>query len=225
MNENDWSDDIEHILNKIRNNCVILSKYNKDQYYKYKGYLKYFRIPTIILSAIGSVVSVGFKPYLIQDTISITTCFIGLTVGIVNSIELFLTIQTIMEQSLIHSKEFYLLSINIYKTLLLDRTNRIIPGKDFLETTYSDYCKLYESSELIDKKKIDSLAPIDDNNETFKKILKRRITGQHNNNFKDIYLQINNLEEKIENLKHETKIDILDEVISDNIEEKIDINI
>ena len=102
----EWSDDIEDILNKIRINCVTLTRYHKEKYYEYKGYLKYFRIPTIILSAITSVVSVGFKPYMDQNTISITTCFIGLSVGIINSIELFLTIQTIMEKSLNHSKDF-----------------------------------------------------------------------------------------------------------------------
>ena len=157
----EWSDDIEDILNKIRINCVTLTRYHKEKYYEYKGYLKYFRIPTIILSAITSVVSVGFKPYMDQNTISITTCFIGLSVGIINSIELFLTIQTIMEKSLNHSKDFYLLSIDIYKTLLLDKEHRYISGKDYLENRYTEYCKLIENAELINQKINDSLLPIE----------------------------------------------------------------
>ena len=161
FNKFQWSKDIENVLDKIRINCVTLTKYNKEQYYKYKGYLKYFRIPTIILSAVGSVVSVGFKPYLTQDTISITTCFIGLTVGIVNSVELFLTIQSNMEKSLSHSKDFYLLSIDIYKILSLETEHRYISGKDYLETKYNEYCKLIESAELIDQKINDSLLPLE----------------------------------------------------------------
>lgn len=164
---NDWSDDIEIILNKIRINCITLSNYNNKQYYKYKGYLKYFRIPTIILSAVGSVVSVGFKPYMSQNDISITTCFIGLTIGIVNSIELFLTIQTIMEKSLTHCKDYYILSISIYKMLILERNHRVISGRDFLETSYTEYCKLIETSDPVDKNLTDNLLPIDEEPKNF----------------------------------------------------------
>lgn len=36
-----------------------------------KGYLKYFRIPTKILSGMNSVFSVGLQPYVSQGIISI----------------------------------------------------------------------------------------------------------------------------------------------------------
>jgi hypothetical protein len=155
-----WTNDIEFILDKIRINCVILSKYHKKQYYKYKGYLKYFRIPTIVLSAVSSIVSVGLKPYFTQNTISISVCLMGLIVGIINSLELFLTIQTIMEKSLTTSKEFYLLSIEIYKILLLEKEHRFDKGRNTLIECYNNYCKLIESAELMGNSINDKLLPI-----------------------------------------------------------------
>ena len=77
-----WSDDIENVLGKIRENCIMMSNYHKIRYYNFKSLLKYFRIPTIILSAANSVFSVGLQPYMQQETISLITCMIALFVGI-----------------------------------------------------------------------------------------------------------------------------------------------
>ena len=65
------SQDLEKILNDIRRNSVTLSVAHKKSYFKMKEKLKYFKIPTIILSAFNSVFSVGLQPYIEQKTISI----------------------------------------------------------------------------------------------------------------------------------------------------------
>ena len=155
-----WSDDIENVLGKIRENCIMMSNYHKIRYYNFKSLLKYFRIPTIILSAANSVFSVGLQPYMAQETISLITCMIALFVGIINSIELFLAIQSTMEQELTTSKDFYILSIDIYKILLLNRNHRSIDGKTFLDDKYSVYCKLFEGSQLMNKEINDRLVPL-----------------------------------------------------------------
>ena len=155
-----WSDDIENVLGKIRENCILMSDYHKTRYYYFKGLLKYFRIPTIILSAANSVFSVGLQPYMQQETISLITCMIALFVGVINSIELFLAIQSTMEQELTTSKDFYILSIDIYKILLLHRNHRSIDGKTFLDDKYSIYCKLFEGSQLMNKEINDRLVPL-----------------------------------------------------------------
>ena len=155
-----WSDDIENVLGKIRENCIMMSNYHKMRYYNFKSLLKYFRIPTIILSAANSVFSVGLQPYMQQETISLITCMIALFVGIINSIELFLAIQSTMEQELTTSKDFYILSIDIYKILLLNRNHRSIDGKTFLDDKYSVYCKLFEGSQLMNKEINDRLVPL-----------------------------------------------------------------
>ena len=159
-NPTQWSDDIENVLGKIRENCILMSDYHKTRYYYFKGLLKYFRIPTIILSAANSVFSVGLQPYLEQETISLITCMIALFVGVINSIELFLAIQSTMEQELTTSKDFYILSIDIYKILLLHRNHRSIDGKTFLDDKYSIYCKLFEGSQLMNKEINDRLVPL-----------------------------------------------------------------
>jgi hypothetical protein len=159
-NPTQWSNDIENVLGKIRENCIMMSNYHKIRYYNFKSLLKYFRIPTIILSAANSVFSVGLQPYMGQETISLITCMIALFVGVINSIELFLAIQSTMEQELTTSKDFYILSIDIYKMILLNRNHRSIDGKTFLDDKYSIYCKLFEGSQLMNKEINDRLVPL-----------------------------------------------------------------
>jgi len=181
--ENEWTLDVENVLCKIRQNAGLLSKYHKKRYYRYKGYLKYFRIPTIVFSAISSVISVGLQPYISQNNVSLITCLISLGVGIINSLELFLTIQTTMENELINSKEFYLLSIDIYKTLLLEPTHRGIGGQAYLDEKYNLYCKLIENSELIKTSIRDKLVYIEVNKKNRNLINITNHPIRPNNNF------------------------------------------
>jgi hypothetical protein len=160
---NDWSSDIETVLEQIRVNSVILSKEHKTKYLYLKGILRYFRVPVILISSIASVSSVGLQSYMDQQLISAITCLLSLTCGIIGSIELFLAIQTSMENELMASKDYYILSIEIFKILTLDRENRSIGGKTFLEASYSTYVKLIENSNIIDNKISDRLAHIDKN--------------------------------------------------------------
>jgi len=158
---NDWSSDIENVLEQIRINCVMMSKEHKNKYLFLKGILRYFRIPIILISSVASVASVGLQPYLDQQTISVITCLLSLTCGIIGSIELFLAIQSSMENELMASKDYYILSIEIFKVLTLDRENRSMDGKSFLETSYGTYVKLIENSNILDEKIADRLAFID----------------------------------------------------------------
>ena len=58
-----WSNDMELVLDNIRKNSLLLSEHHKKAYLYYRSYLKYFRIPTIILSALNSVISIGLSAY------------------------------------------------------------------------------------------------------------------------------------------------------------------
>jgi len=156
----DWTKDIEKVLEQIRINCVILSKQHKERYFNLKGTLQYFRLPVIILSGINSIVYVGFQPYFEQGTISMMTCLLALTCSIIGSIELYLSIQKSMENDLLASKDYYILSIDIYKTLILSEEHRPIPAKEYLEKKYGEYVKLFENSNLLTKKMIDELNPL-----------------------------------------------------------------
>ena len=160
----DWSEDIEKILENIRLNSIILSTYHKDRYYHYKGHLKYFKLPLIVLSSITSIASVGMTPYMEQGDISLLTCLLSLVSAILASIELYLGIQKNMEQELIASRNFLLLAYSIYKVLNLQVEHRVEKGRLFLDETYNEYIKLVENANLTKSKRMkDALAPIDEN--------------------------------------------------------------
>ena len=161
---NHWTDEIEEICEKLRINCINLSEYHRKRFYHFKSYGKWFRLPLIILASLNSTASVGLQPVLDQQIISGITCLIGMIMGVLGSLELYLGIQAAMELELKHSKEYYTLAIHLYKTLALRRENRLEDGKEYLNERYSMYIKLCESSNLLDKKmKDDLLAKIPDN--------------------------------------------------------------
>ena len=155
-----WSNDMELVLDNIRKNSLLLSEHHKQAYLYYRSYLKYFRIPTIILSALNSVISIGLSAYVPQNFVSEITCVVSLVCGIITSIELYLNIQKYMESELMMSKDFYILSTDIFKALALDRANRGMDGKTFLDNNYSTYCKLIENSNVSSTEMADNLTPI-----------------------------------------------------------------
>ena len=155
-----WSDDIENVLESIRHNASVMSDHHKKNYAYYKEKLKFYKIPVIIISGINSVVSVGLQPYMDQGAISAATCLLSLVCGIIGSIELFLRISDGMETELAASKDFYLLAINIYKTLTLERKRRHEGGKEYLDHVYNTYTKLIEDAQVINTKIRDKLADV-----------------------------------------------------------------
>lgn len=156
----DWTTDIEFVLENIRVNCVVLSKEHKRQYFIFKDILQYFRLPLIIISGINSIVSVGLQPYVTQRIISMVTCLLALICSIIGSIELYLAIQKSMENEMNSQRDYYLMSVDIYKTLSLSREHRPVPAKDYLEKQYNSYCKLIENSNTVMKRLDDRLAPL-----------------------------------------------------------------
>jgi hypothetical protein len=138
-----------------------LSKLHKQRYFELKSNLKYYRLPVIILNGANSIIAVGLQPYADQGTISLATSLIALTCGIIGSIELYLGIQKRLENDMISQRDYYLLGVDIYKTLSLNKNNRPIPAKDFLEKSYNTYTKLIESSSTLARIKGDKLIPIE----------------------------------------------------------------
>lgn len=158
---NDWSGDIEKILEDIRRNSVVLSDYHKEKYYYYKGHLKYFKLPLIVLSSITSIASVGLDTYIPQSDISLITCLLSLASAIIGSIELYLGIQKNMETEMIASRNFLILAYDIFKTLHLEANNRKVNGKIYLDEKYNEYIKLVEQANLVRSNQLtDSLAII-----------------------------------------------------------------
>lgn len=144
-----WTSDIEQILDQVRENSVWLSQHHKKKYFYYKNVSDYFRIPTIFISSIASVASVGLTSYVSQENISGIVCLLSLTVGIINSIELYLRIQDNLEIELTTSKSYYALSIDLHKLLNLSQINREGDPKIILNEYYKRYEDLIQDSNLL----------------------------------------------------------------------------
>ena len=155
------SDDIETILDKIRRNSIQLNYAHKQKYEKLKNKLVYFRLPTICLSAINSVFSVGLSAYMKQQDVSVINCLISLICGIIVSVELYLQIEKAMSIEYDVSKSYYLLGIEIQRFLLTKRENRTIDCQPFLDKSYNQYTKLFENSRLLKKSIHDNLTDLE----------------------------------------------------------------
>jgi hypothetical protein len=160
----DYDVSIEKILNNIRQNCIEMSKYHKKRYFELSYSIKYYRLPVIIFNGINSIIAVGLQKYISQEILSLLTSLIALTCSIIGSIELYLRIQKRLENDLISQRDYYILSIDIYKTLNISIANRPVPAKEYLEKTYNVYIKLIENSDILNNKLIDLLIPIEMNN-------------------------------------------------------------
>ena len=144
-----WTGDIEQILNDLRVNSVYLSNFHKKRYFYYKKVATCFKLPTILVSAAASVVSVGLTNYISQEHISAITCLMSLFVGILNSTELYLRIQDNLEIELTTSKAYYALSIDLHKTLNLNQINRQGEPRLVLEEYYKRYEDLIQQGNLL----------------------------------------------------------------------------
>jgi hypothetical protein len=107
--------DTESILEKIRINSAKLSKHHKKYYLYLKEKQKWFKVPIIILGSINTVLSISLSQYTVWSDIII--CMINLALTIIGSIEMFLEIGKNIEKNYILQREYYILSIDIFKTL------------------------------------------------------------------------------------------------------------
>lgn len=145
----DWSDDIEHILEEINHNCGIMSCHHKKYYLVLTGQLIYFRLPLIVMSSANSILAIGLSSFVeSQTTVSGINSLISLLCAIISSVELFLQIQKRSETELLSHREYYLLGIKISSMIKLDRKHRQIEGLTFLNSVMSDYTSLFESSNV-----------------------------------------------------------------------------
>lgn len=155
--------DVEQILDNLRINSVNLADYHRKRFYHFKSYGKYFRIPIIVLSSITASASVGLQPVVRQDVISGITCLLGFGIAVISSIEMYLGIQTAMDQEIALSHDYYSLAIDIFKCLNLSREHRSDEPKSYLDKKYSEYKALRETSSLLKRKlNMDLLAIIPD---------------------------------------------------------------
>ena len=232
MINNNWTEEVNNILEKIRKNSIELSNRHRLNFYEYKGYSKYFDIPIIIVSVLSSSFSVGATSFLNQELVSVSTCGISMLVAILTSIKLYLQLDENIKKEFEMSKSFHTLALDLYMVLNLKTDQRNGDGLEYLNKKYSDYIKLIESSNLLRKHlKKDFLLEIEsyllndnssvDTNEELTKdnfnLFQNEITDVE----QEKNIELTNIEEQNE----ERKIESTKQNDNDNKKTTIDLNI
>jgi len=152
-----WSSDIEDILSAVCQNSILLGKEHKKRYFKLQNQLRFFKIPTIILSSVNAVFSVSLSTFISQDRVSLLCSFISLITTIITSVELYLQVEKQMSIELDSSKSYQILAVEIQKILSLNRVNRTIDSGAFLDKCVAEYQKLFDASCIIEMQIKDNL--------------------------------------------------------------------
>jgi len=113
------------------------------------------------MSSLNATASVGLQKFVAQKWISLTTCIIGMLIGTITAVEMYLNITANMDLEMKQAKEYYTLAIDIYRITRLPESQRGEDGNSYLSKKYSLYHKLKEASNLLHKKmKVDTLGMI-----------------------------------------------------------------
>ena len=153
-----WNNETKTILDKIRLRSIKLSNKHRATALSYEHVSRYFDIPIIVLSTISS--SLGSNKFIPEQDKNSINLFISMFVTIATSVKLYLNITSNLNQEIALSREYYVLSIDIYKNLNLPLDIRPDPVQ-YLNECYSQYVKLIEQSTLNNKIKKDELLKIE----------------------------------------------------------------
>jgi hypothetical protein len=144
-----WTRDIIIILDKIRKNSYNLHKKHTKRYIEYKSLSRYFDLPVIVLSVFSS--SFSSLDVIDEQNRNVVSVGISMFIAVLTSIKLYLNLNNTINDENALSKEYYTLSINIYKILNLDEENRNVDAEQYLNDSYSQYVKLTEQSTILYK--------------------------------------------------------------------------
>ena len=157
---NNWNDNVMGILDKIRRNSYAMSEKHRRRFLEFSSMSKYFDLPVIVCSVFSSSFS-GLNSVPVEKSTMITTS-ISMFIAVLTSIKLYLNLSSNINEEIGLSKDFYILSIDIFKVTQLNQDDRHIDPLEFVNGCYSRYIKLIEASSLLRKNiKNDELVNID----------------------------------------------------------------
>jgi len=130
-----WNDEVISLLDKIRINSYTLSEKHRKRFIQFSGQTKYFDVPIIVCSVFSSSFgSLGTVP--IKKTQLITTA-ISMFIAIITSVKLYLNLASNITSEIGLSKDFYILSVNIFKIMNLNPKDRHLDPLEFLNSSYN----------------------------------------------------------------------------------------
>ena len=148
---NSWSDDNEHTLDMIRLNSVNLSEQHYSKYQQLKRRLNLVKYPVIVMSAVNAYAAVGLPQYVQQQYVSIGNTTVSCLVVLIVLVDLLMGTQSKLEKELVKYIEYKQIGKQIYEVLSLDKVERKVDAKMFLDMKYQLYESLAETNELIKK--------------------------------------------------------------------------
>ena len=147
MDTNRWNTELVTLLDKIRLNAYVMSEKHRKRFIMFTSWSKYFDLPIIICSVFSSSFSsLGTIP--LQQSNLITTS-ISMFIAVLTSIKLYLNLSSNINDEIALSKDFYILSVSIFKIIKLNEQDRKVDPLDFLNSNYNQYIKLIEQSSLL----------------------------------------------------------------------------
>ena len=156
--ETSWNPSLVSILEAIRLNSVSMSEKHRARSVELNALTIYFDIPVIACSIFSSsFISLGTVPSAQSQLIQVA---ISMFIAVLTSVKVWLGLTAQITQEVSLAKEYYILSIEIFKTLNLVEADRNCDAVQFLNTCYGSYKALVESSNLL-KLRNDALIRID----------------------------------------------------------------
>jgi hypothetical protein len=162
MHSEKWNQELMIMLDKIRINSIYMSEKHRVRFVEFKEMSKYFDLPIIICSVFSS--SFGSLNSVPSSQTQLITTSISMFIAVLSSLKLYLNLNNSLNEEISLSKDFYIMSVQIFKVMNLKEEDRGCEPVQFLNEMYSHYIKLIEQSSLLRKNiKKDELTKIDIN--------------------------------------------------------------
>jgi hypothetical protein len=220
IKNNYWNEEHEEILISLQKICFRLNIEYQKTYFKYKKRLQWYRIPIIIISAIGGFLSLsnsGYIPPAYNKWISLFVGFSNLLVTIISLIENFKKIDTFVNGTYSAHLNFQKLHDEIALIKRIPPNEREENGYDTISKLFTQYQNYLIEAPVLSKIIKDDLGRDEINEDGTLKSNGLSRTLSKLSDLEKLELQINKINKTNSNFEIKRKIDIHDR--SDDIEE------
>jgi hypothetical protein len=148
-----WCVEEEEYLSDLACTCQELSQKFKTYHEIYKRYQTNFRIPNIVISSLGSLISFSSVNWTNNLTVvTMVTGAMSLTVALLTSLETYFKLGDIINGAVAASANFQKLAEQITVELALPRTTRQTTGVVFVKECHLSYEKYWEAAPTVIKR-------------------------------------------------------------------------